>query len=363
VNPQLEKLFIKWARTNGRKKPDSEIGLRLLQQEFLNELQTRAAQFAQVASQQVMGAAGDETHSTDPVSRLDPHMNLLRNQGGMIDVMDIETEDSDFTELIRNKHRAMEEAGGDDLAAHIIHRDGEHASLVAEAPFQRTNPTSAAQGVLGNKFLITSGVPPVQIASWTGDNVDTTAVTCTFSVFDILDANNFNAGAIPSRRPFGVVNFGVGGSSKVEVDIGHGCQLTVGGSAVFLSVGLDNPPTGQSTMTLQGSLSFQATQKNIGLVRTRYIDGLVSGGGYGGNFDIQIVPKFARNVIVWRSDPTQSMQLKFQDANLQNIYTQTFGANVLMTTPIDLSGDIELIQLVGGGLVGGNLRLIFGLGL
>ncbi len=382
MNPQLQGLFVKWARANGRKKPDSEIGLYLLQQEFMNELQARAAA-ATSQVQEVMGAAGDVTHSSDPVSRLDPHMNLMRNEGGMVDVMDIETEDSDFTEMIRKKHQAMEEAGGDDLAAHVIYRDSVGKQLPPDSPA----PPSATKGSLGSSALVSTyasdqapqvyggvstnpavgfakNVSPAEVARWNADNdFETRPVTITFQNITATPITS-KAAIIPvGLRPFGLVQFGTSSaSSPLYVDIGRGCQFTVAASAVSVAVGVDpvasNSQTLINQMQLAGMISFNPVVRTTPIYRTVYIDDLE-----GSTLQIN-VPPFANRVWFFRAAPASvGASLVFQDSTANTVYEVDLAAGAQMTTPIPLTSDIAFISVAKTAGANNYARLVFELGL
>ncbi len=383
MNPQLERLFIQWAKAKKIRKPDSEIGLRLLQQEFMNELQARAAQVATVAAQaqEVMGAAGDVTHSTDPVSRLDPHMHIMRDSGGLTEVMDVETEDSDFTELIRNKQRAHEEAGGDELAALIIHRDHVGKQLPPDSPA----PPSATKGLLGSSALVSNaqgsvGLPQVfggvstnpavgssnqvvlaEVARWNADNdFETRPVTITFQNITATPISSKAAITPLGLRPFGLVQFGTSSaSSPLYVDIGRGCQFTVGASAVSVAVGVDPvASTIINQMQLAGMISFNPVVRTTPIYRTVYLDDLE-----GATVTVN-VPPFANRVWFFRTAPASvAASLVFTDSTNNAVYEVDVAAGSNMTVPIPLTSEVAFIQVAKTAGASNYARLVFELGL
>lgn len=369
MNQQMQRLFVAWARQRRIRKPDNEIGMRILQQQFMNEVQMRAnAAAAQAQQVAVIGAAGDDTYASDPIARADQPLNLLRNDGGLIDVMDPETEDSDFTELVRDRNRALEEAGGDDLAGHIIYRD-EQREKTANEP-QTRNPLSAEGAMMGSSAQVTSPVgvsvgsvlqavaAQATVANWSGKDSNSRMVAVSFQQAPVDP--HFGAFAV---KPFGICQFGTQGfSAQVEVDIGTGVVFAVPGSQVVLSVGQD-PPVGAenpSTLTVAGMLSFDPVSKTPAITRTVYIEGLGAGASTGG---IAIKP-FARSLWFFRAPFTEPITIEFHNSALALLYSATLAASTNLTDPIPIANDVTNIVITStgaGGVTHG--RLIYNLGL
>src|ERR1700746_2801351 len=91
----------------------------------------------------VLGATGP-THA---VAHRPTHMTTGEGRMPQIDDLNEGPED-DFDELVRQRHQALEEAGGDELAAEIIHRDSSNAVVNAQAPLSNTNPATAGGQLL-----------------------------------------------------------------------------------------------------------------------------------------------------------------------------------------------------------------------
>jgi len=376
---EMLRLLAQWARGKGISKPSSKEGLSVLMAQFMSELQQRA--------DQVIGAAGDGTYDRDPISQMTPGPQLVRTDGGLIDADDLEhDEDSDFTELIRSKQRALDEAGGDDLAGHVIHRSYVGQQLPANSPA----PPSATKGVLGSTATVTArldetrpqvyggvstnptidttkDVNIVQVARWDADNdFETRPVTISFQNL-VNTINNTSFGlSVNGLRPFGLVNFGTAAvSTPIYVDICKGCEFTVGASSVQLSVGIDPAAPGSAlinSMQLSGMISFNPTVRTNPIYRTVYLDDLRSGPGI--NPPVVTVPPFARRVWIWVNDPTHvtSVELDFEDSSQADVYVFNLPAGTPMTVPVPLSSDVAFIVVKKTGN-DCQARLVFELGL
>lgn len=372
VRQQMMRLFAAWARSKGIAKPSTEEGMKVLMAQFLSEVQQRA--------EQVIGAAGDGTYNRDPISQMTTGPQIVRTDGGLIDVDNLEHDDgSDFTELIRSKQRALEEAGGDDLAAHVIHRDSVAQQLPASSPA----PPSATKGLLGSTAIVTAtlsdsqpqvygGVSPmptsastknvniVQVARWDADNdFETRPVTISFqNLVNTIVNTNFGL-TVNGLRPFGFVNFGTASASTpLYVDIGRGCQFTVGASSVQVSVGLDPCAASQSainTMQLSGMISFNPVVRTNPIYRTVYFDNLQTGAEV-------TVPPFANRVWIWVKDLTAAIRMTFLDSSSAAIYSFTLAAGAFMVTPVPLSSDAAFVEVDKTAGSDTQARLIFELG-
>lgn len=358
-NPQMRQLFVQWARSKNLKRPDNPEQLKAMQAQFVAELNQKMG-----TAIQSIGAAGDGTYNRDPISQMRTRpMQLLRNSGGMIDVTEVEHEDSDFTDLVRARNQAMQEADGDDLAAEVIHRQDTHAALSEQAPFQRNNPVSVLQGNIGGTGIIKTDGLPVSLAYWAGDDPETLPVTVTFAPLFPTDIN-FNIGFL--SRPYGIVQFGTKAYLfSVEVDIGRGVQFTISGSSVSIQAALDIsgslvPSNGTGSLTVAGMLSFHPIAKALSATRTLYLDAISGSGSQKTSTGVNI-PYFARNVTIWRSDPTIAVELFFQNTiNGTPAYRYSIAANAFNLDPIPISGDVNLLNVSpnGGPL---NIEVVYGL--
>ena len=249
-------------------------------------------------------------------------------------------ENDDFHEMVQQRHDAMVEGKGEDLARDVILRDQAHAALAKAAPFARINPSSSIQAVLASNATVTppavgtllqsiiSGAP--QVAAWYGeDDSETLPVTVTFGPVGLPP---FKVG-IKSLRPFGIVQFGTRTTmNQFEVDIGVGCQFTISGSQVLVSVALDIPASGTvaSSLTLSGMISFYAAQRSFPLTRTRYIDQLATQHNSGGI----IVPPFARRMTVFvNSGFSVSSTPGSDNSTLVNLINSSGGSTASVDIP------------------------------
>lgn len=327
---QMLRLMAAWARERGIRRPTTTAEWQSLTNAFLADVQSRA--------QQVIGSAGDETYNSDPISRMTNPGQLLRDDGGMIDIADVETDDDDFAQLQRDKQRAMEQAGGDDLAAHSIYRDQQRRELNQQAPFVRSAPASVLSAVLGTTQQVTCGVDPVQVAAWAGDNTETRPVTVIVAPVQpiVLDTQ----GAI--FRPFARISFSTGATQiSVDVDINRGIQCTVSCSAIQLLVGLDadvsgnGVPVAQQILNISAMLSFDASMRQTPVTRTVWMD--TPKGGAVTRFAI---PAFAKRVMALTSGNNYTVaRLLGVEDSIGDGYTVPIAANSQMTVPVDLPGD------------------------
>lgn len=349
ANQQMMRVFAQWARSKGIKKPSTPEGMRVLMAQFINEFTARA--------QQVIGAAGDTTYNSDPIAVRDRPLQIVRDDGGMIDVADVETEDSDFTDLVRDRERALQDAGGDDLAAEEIFRSRARTA-VAEEPHTR-NPVSAEGAALGSAIQVKSGTVAASaptVANWSDKDAKTRQVAISFAMAPV--SPTFGAFAV---KPFGIVQFGTAGYlASFEVDIGTGCIFSVPASQVLLSVGNDVEvsPESPSTLLLSGMLSFDPVFHSTPMTRTIYIENVPASSN---SANIPIKP-FAKNVRFWRAAlSTGPVTLQFNNSALQTLYSISIAANATLNDSIPLANDVTTIVIANGD--GANAlthcRLIF----
>lgn len=295
LTPQLQSAFVAWARARGIAFPSSEAGMRVLVARFLAE----AMRGAQPQEPQLIGA--------DQAQHAEHKINLLRDSGGLVDIADPETEDSDFGEFVRQRASALEQAGGDDLVAAVIHREGDAAKLTAQAPFQRTDaPPSVVGAVLGNVANLTWGESK-QLAQWSGPDADTRPLTVTIGLVELIWNTPAGVAFGGEFRPYATLLWGSGGFSyTAEVDLGRGAQWTVGASSAFLTLTLPHStdePAGVS-IKVAGSFSYQPCVRTAPLTRTVYIDSTPLS-----NL-VTEVPPFAKKVTVWRSNAKAAIEIE-----------------------------------------------------
>jgi hypothetical protein len=359
TDQQMMRLVAQWARAKGIKKPTTADGMRVLMAEFMSEFYARA--------EQVVGAAGDTTYNSDPISAMNRPLQIVRDSGGLIDVTEPETEDDEFTQLVRDRNRALDEAGGDDLAAEVIHRDGKHAALNAQAAFTRNNPPSALHGNLGSQATPQPGKDPIEVARWTGNSdAETTPVTCTFGIVTKLLAGTPFGPAIQPIRPAGVVGFGTSAFLQTfEIDIGLGCQFTLSGSQVSLAVKLDSTPNPANTppqTTLAAMLSFQVVTRTPRLTRSVYIDNLAAGA----TSTRTLIPLFGKTLQVLRYDISlgtagaePAFELTFLDSGGTLIYNVAVAAGPMTEIFVPPDAQTFYIKNTAANIV--TYRAMYGL--
>lgn len=326
----------RWARERNIPRPTTDEGMRVLRARFMADMKSRHA-----AAQQVVGAVAETQAAPSAYVEFNGAFSEIRDPLRV-------GENDDFHEMVQQRNEAMHEGKGDDLARDVILQEQSRAALGQSASFVRINPASSIKAVLGGIATLTTPATNAalqtlisnaqQVAMWVADdNSETVAITVTFGpIATIIQlVNQLNPSEL---RPFGVVQFGTRGALQtVEVDIGRGCQLTVSGTQVNVSVALDAPSLGnvQNTTTLTGMISFYPIQKHVGLQRTRYVDALAAGVTTGK----LVVPPFARDLTIYNSGVTSnnpsvnSTAITFynsagvvtQSTQLQpNIYSQYF---------------------------------------
>ncbi len=353
ANQEIMRLFAQWARSKGIPRPTTEEGMRELMGKF-------AAEFSAKAQQQIIGAAGDGMVANDPIARMTPGPSLLRDSGGMVDIAEADDgPQDDFQELIRDRARALEEAGGDDLAAEVIHREGTHAALNDKAGFTRTNPPSALHGNLGSQASPVPGKDSIEVARWTGaSDAETTNVTFTFGRVTKLLATTPFGPAIQPVRPVGIIGFGTSAFlSSFEVDIGLGCQATLTASQMSLAVKLDPTPNPANTppdTTLAGMLSFQVVTRAPRLTRSVYIDNL----GAGATSTRTLIPLFAKTLQVLRYDISLAVpgaepafELTFLDSGGTLIYNVAVVAGPMPELFVPPDAETFYIKNTAGNIV------------
>ncbi len=355
ANDPIVKLFAAWAKSKGIAKPATKEGMQALYGQFVSELQAKAT-----GASHVIGAAGDATYANDPISKLDAAPIIMRNSGGLVDIMEPENEESDWTEMVRDKQRALEEAGGDDLAAHVIYRKEQRAEIAAQASLPGGVPQSLGGAQLGQQASVVSGGDVIQVARWDGAN-DAEARVMSVVITPIQPVLPAAASGQTSLRPFARVHFGTSGFlTDCEVDIGNGCEFAVPGSSVQVDVGMDPTSTSYGTagrMILSAMISPHVVARaGVRITRTRYLD------SDAGNPTVS-VPRFAKDLTPYRTTTANAYTIVMQDQFGNSLYSVPIAATVSTCDPILLAGDVQLIQVVPTGGSVGAVRLIFGLSL
>lgn len=255
----------------------------------------------------------------------------------------------------------------DDL---LDRRSDLHAQLEAAAPFVRNAPPSILNGIIGNLASVstqpqaaqqTNGITTGTLAElvyWRGQSVADTMIIAATIVPVQLPQRQPTA-----LRPFANIQFGTQGfQTAVEVDICLGQQLTLSGSSILVTVGLElipNSPNAAVNMQIAGMLSFGSVQKSNSATRTRYVDNTSIPAEANGI----VIPPFSKNVWWLPNDIVTAAgvtTLTFHDSQTNVTHSAVIPANTLLTSPIQLSDDDVTVD-VGSSQAGKSGRLVFGI--
>jgi hypothetical protein len=261
---------------------------------------------------------------------------------------------------------------GDELMLKAGIRDARWEELNAKANFVRITPPSAQKGKLGGYQSVYSDGPALEVASWVADSdTEVSPVTITLTPVQqiilpgVADASKQDPNALANAqfRPYAIIRWGIRGGppQEAEVDIGMGCQFTIGANFVTVLVALEprsSALVSVATMQLGGALSFYPIVRTKPITRTRYMEG-----------DLQTfeVPAFAKDLIVYRfstggATAFEPFEIDFMDVYDTVLYIRSFAAGGFMEIPVLLSPDVARVYV--GSTTGGPLtraRLIFGL--
>jgi len=264
--------------------------------------------------------------------------------GGEDDLQDAAGDELDFAAAVARANPAS-----DQLEHFANMRSAKHGFLNAQAPFVRNNPVSILTGSLGNQAqvflgpkpsLVATGIsfrgPTQQVASWSGEDAETLPVTITLGH---VSATLGVKGSVvyATKNPYAIIKWGTRGSLlSAEIDIGLGCQLTVGASMVTVEVGEEgavaNAATPEVPSVLAGMISMHQVVRTQQITRTvRVIAGTP--------VTVFKIPAFAKSVVVEIVSSTEAAIFTFYN-NLDGACgTFLFAAGVQGTTPITLPNE------------------------
>ena len=327
-----------WARARGRQAPTSKEGWKVLIAEY----------FSQRVAQEVVPY---ETEIPD-----DEATHLI-DDGATIQIADPVPQgvfEDDWNQLLRQRAEAAIGPNGealDDFDQEFQLLGTAKAALDAEATFVRANPPTVLAGTLGNSVLCAPGENLKQVCNWIGDDAESTAVAITFTVgWDPVFSAN--AGA---KFPYARIEYGCRGLTvPVDVDIGMGGQIVVGGSQVRVSVGLDTGSAGDA-IVIGAMMSFQTTNKVLPATRTQSVTVPVA------DATTNTIPKFAKDVIFYRESGSD-FTIVILNTGLSALFSQDFTGAQTMTVPIRIPVDAAFVQIAStaGVTIG---RLVYGLAL
>ena len=318
----------------------------------------------------------------------DRPVKLITNASGIVDFEDDDVEgirnpeplgpfEDDFDAMLRQRAKAGYIPGygyANDLQLELRAREQGIVESNLIAPHIRQNPPTAQKAVLGGQRIIISGQQPIELINWGGEDVESTAATIT-----LFNAGAFSAAAgatytpWPNNdavttvyfRPYATVAWGTRqAQASVDVDLIRGCQFTVGGSAIYVSLGMEAGPVGatSSAMNLGCMLSFNTTQKFSPITRTFYGDSLTA--SYSGGFSA-IVPPFATSVRAESSFSPAGLLLVFNSASstTQNALDVITVKGSEMARDIPLPDDCYSVYAMNLAAFTTSARLIFTLAL
>lgn len=273
---------------------------------------------------------------------------------GMPEIHTVRQNDSPFTDefadLMARREKASVGPNGehlDEFYTHVQNQQAGHEALTAIAPFSRSNPPSVTGAILGSTVTVndannfdTTNCPTV--CNWAGQNEETLPVTITLSPVQRVVTFAGGSKATPIFDPIGIITWGTRGVTvQAIVDIGQGCQFTVGASVVIVQVGMTQNNSNAS-MSISGMLSFQSPGHGTPVTRTLNLPGDTS------NVNI---PSFAKTVSLAKNDFTQSTTLKFSTLSPQT-WNVIVAANTFIPTPILIPNTALYVSASAGSAVG-----------
>lgn len=345
-NKQLMRAIGVWARARGKPKPTTEAGWKLLVAEFLANNMTPDGHMSDPHEQAAWHEVPDE------------HPTHLVDDGATVQIADELHEgpfEDDFNRLLRDRAAAAVGPNGellDDFDQEFQLMGKAQQALIDKAPFSRTNPVSVLNGSLGGQKIFS--VPQElneyhQVAYWTGDDAETMPVTVSLvnkGRIDVVGFATVESVAVDARVRFGTKGY----AAEVEVDVNNGCQFTVSGSEVAVSLRSNAP------VIASAFLSFRQITHQVPITRTIQI----ATGSL-----VVTVPTFAKSVTVWRQPVANGVTLNFQDTAGNTRYSYLLAASQYDLDPIPLGNEIKQITVVdtGGGGISAGSALIFNLAL
>lgn len=290
---------------------------------------------------------------------------VLQDDGCWVEIEDNELErpeddtlqaPDDFDDLLARRALAGHSSSGmpvDDLEQEARFRQSEHDEQKGRAAHVRTNPETAHRGLLGGSDVAEVGKSPKQVIFWEGDDIEALPVTITFGPREK---------PLPTQtgiiRPFVRIYWGTrDGKFSCDIDAALGGQVTLGASAIYVSVGLDDGST--VNYNLSASLAFYTALRGSPIFRTRYVDEQAAAAV------VRVErPEFSITLYDFqRSDPTAQYTLNFYSAAGVLLYSRIVAGGQYLAAPIGLSNDVAYINVTNQGQGVASCRLMFGLAL
>ena len=338
---QLLQAFGAWAQAKHIPVPKTAAGKKVLLARFMHELQSRA--------DQMIGGQGED----QSIEGGDPNLHLAVD-GATVQIEDpIHSHYSDFDQLVHERSEAMRQAGGDDLAMNVIHRDKIRNELRQESPFVRTMPPSASDAILGGQATPDSTKPVIEVIRWTGENIEATNVSIATGP---VKAPPAFANSATTQRSFLSIIFGsYGYSYNAEIDIGPGQQFTVPCSFMSASIGVDKD--GENGLTagplLSATLGFRDIMRTAPLTRTKYADLIPSG-----QVTTFVIPLFAKRFYVILTNTTATATCDLVSTTGGLVQRIPIAAATVQTVPFMLTPDTATLSITPG-VATTTIRVIF----
>jgi hypothetical protein len=312
------------------------------------------------------GLISDEEHPEPGDMVLGEDLNRPRTRGPNPSFLESDVE---------MQHREMDESavGPDGRLLGGIEQHVQYREIVQErerriSPPVNVVPESAYRGMLGRKYLIlpknvVAGIPQPETQErveeavrWSGRPTETLPVSVAWQ--PLSDPANVDA--------FVRISFGTrDGTQVVDIDMGHGGQLTLPASTVYVSVGIRAGSTiPLAGFALSASIGFFTVTRTSMLTRTEIFSLAPL------SFASALRPKFATSIWIQRGDYISQINYSLRAANNAIITGGVILASTVLASN-DLTNWIPLpnqcasvLFAVSGGSPGpANYAIIWGLNL
>jgi len=220
------------------------------------------------------------------------------------------------------------------------------------------NPASIVGKRLGGSVTVFPSATKGQssVLSWQAeDDSETGPVTVTIGLATPLAVQGTPTSAL---RPYAYVVWGsYGFSANAELDVGRGLQFVVNASSMSISLGLDaDAADSTDSANLFAYISFRPCVRTAQLMRSKYIDSLVTGAG---GAQTIAVPNFANYLLpVQMSDTAGQVQLDFIDTKNVIRYSLQI-SNGSQGSEIPITSDIVSVKVTGLSAATQHVRLPF----
>lgn len=293
---------------------------------------------------------------------------IVSNNGAWVDIAQrrlpsgVAGVPDDFSQLLQDRYDAQNMPGVgpvDDLATETRYRAIVAARSASQA--MPVNPRSAnfRNAVGGAVATVSSGAQSAPVVWFQGDDEEMQLWTVTIQ--PIPRTNTYPISG-QSFRPFGSIVFGTRVAPiTIEVDPG---TYTVGGSAVFVSVGMRAAPSGLTagTLDIAAYLAAGARQSSSSATVTSYIDGLASST----NATAIVIPPLAKALLPVQMEDgagTGQVRLSFRNTSGTVVSRLDISSPGGMISPLPLAPDFFDVIVRNTGANTEEIRLCWELAL